>query len=64
MIVLVMVRFTNPFYARLLQEFSAKLQALKYWILLQAIHQPQTEHVVCFMAPSLVVQSSARVVTA
>src|SRR5512137_3164022 len=34
MIGLVMVRFTNPFYARLLQEFTAKLQALGYWTLL------------------------------
>ena len=30
-------------------------------VLLQAIQQPQTEHVVRFMAPSLVVRSSARV---
>lgn len=30
MIGLVMVRFMNPFYARLLQEFTAKLQALGY----------------------------------
>ena len=34
MIGLVMVRFMNPFYARLLQEFTAKLQALGYWTLL------------------------------
>ena len=30
-------------------------------VLLQAIQQPQSEHVVRFMAPSLVVRSSARV---
>ena len=34
MIGLVMVHFMNPFYARLLQEFTAKLQALGYWTLL------------------------------
>ena len=31
---IVMFRFTNPFYARLLKEFSHKLQALNYWTLL------------------------------
>jgi DNA-binding LacI/PurR family transcriptional regulator len=30
-------------------------------VLLDAIHQPQTERVVRFMAPSLVVRSSARI---
>jgi DNA-binding LacI/PurR family transcriptional regulator len=34
MIGLVLVRFNNPFYARLSQEFTAKLQALGYWTLL------------------------------
>jgi DNA-binding LacI/PurR family transcriptional regulator len=34
MIGLAMVRFMNPFYARLLQEFTARLQALGYWTLL------------------------------
>jgi DNA-binding LacI/PurR family transcriptional regulator len=31
---IVMFRFTNPFYARLLKEFSRKLQARNYWTLL------------------------------
>lgn len=31
---LVMIRFWNPFYARLLQEFTNKLQTLGYWVLL------------------------------
>ena len=31
---IVMFRFTNPFYARLLKEFSRQLQARNYWTLL------------------------------
>lgn len=31
---LVMIRFWNPFYARLLQEFTNRLQTLGYWVLL------------------------------
>jgi DNA-binding LacI/PurR family transcriptional regulator len=31
---LVMIRFWNPFYARLLQEFTNRLQMLGYWVLL------------------------------
>ena len=34
MIGIVLIRFMNPFYARLLQEFTAKLQGLGYWTLL------------------------------
>lgn len=30
---LVMIRFWNPFYARLLQEFTNRLQTLGYWVL-------------------------------
>jgi len=30
---LVMIRFWNPFYARLLQEFTNRLQILGYWVL-------------------------------
>lgn len=30
---LVMIRFWNPFYARLLQEFTNRLQSLGYWVL-------------------------------
>lgn len=34
MIGIVLIRFMNPFYARLLQEFTSKLQGLGYWTLL------------------------------
>ena len=44
MIGLVLVRFMNPFYARLLQEFTARLQALGYWTLLLNIsHSDELE---------------------
>lgn len=31
---IVLIRFMNPFYARLLQEFTSRLQGLGYWTLL------------------------------
>lgn len=41
---LVMVRFMNPFYARLLQEFTGRLQALGYWtLLLNVAHGDELE---------------------
>ncbi|NWG75962.1 MAG: LacI family DNA-binding transcriptional regulator [Rubrivivax sp.] len=44
MIGLVLVRFMNPFYARLLQEFTARLQALGYWtLLLNVAHGDELE---------------------
>ncbi len=41
MIGLVMFRFTNPFYARLLKEFSHKLQEMNYWTLLLNVEGDQ-----------------------